>query len=137
MKELYDLKKELETLTFNEQNKILDIFIKYKCQISENRNGSFINLTYINDECLNEIKHFLNYIKEQEIDLKKNENTKLEIQKTFFENDNSITNEIKIESDKKIKKKRVLKNKTKEKKDNNNSKNIVISKKNNICSDNE
>ena len=60
---LVDIKKTIESLNKTRQVEILKIFLKNNVSISENNNGTFINLSFLSEDCLNEVKEYLNYIK--------------------------------------------------------------------------
>ena len=49
---------------------ILRILKKNDCNISSNRNGSFINLSIIDDTILEQVDDYLKHVKNQEIELK-------------------------------------------------------------------
>lgn len=86
MPTLVEIKKTIESLNKTRQVEILKIFLKNNVSISENNNGTFVNLSHLQDECLNELKDYLNYIKDQEASLKTLENVKAEFIKEHFDN---------------------------------------------------
>ena len=90
MSTLVEIKKTIESLNKTRQVEILKIFLKNNVSISENNNGTFINLSHLQEDCLNELKDYLNYIKDQEASLKTIENVKAEFIKEHF--DNTIEN---------------------------------------------
>ena len=90
MTTLVDIKKTIESLNKTRQVEILKIFLKNNVSISENNNGTFINLSFLSEDCLNELREYINYIKDQEASLKTIENVKAEFLKEHF--DNSIEN---------------------------------------------
>ena len=65
MSTLVEIKKTIESLNKTRQVEILKIFLKNNVSISENNNGTFINLSHLQEECLKELKDYLNYIKEK------------------------------------------------------------------------
>ena len=81
---LVDIKKTIESLNKTRQVEILKIFLKNNVSISENNNGTFINLSFLSEDCLNEVKEYLNYIKDQEASLKTLENVKAEFIKELL-----------------------------------------------------
>ena len=56
---LINLKKNIENLNVNEQIEILDMMIKEKINISENNNGSFVNISSIDDKFLFKLYNFV------------------------------------------------------------------------------
>ncbi len=77
--ELLQLKSRIEKLNKQHQIEILKIFLKHDIEITENKNGTFINLTYLKKRPINEINKYLKYIEEQEKLLSEAENLKNEI----------------------------------------------------------
>jgi len=84
MASLEVLKKQIEALNENRQSDILEVFIKHNVVVTENNNGSFINLTLVKDECLAEINKYLSYVEIQENDLMKDEMEKDQYKSDFF-----------------------------------------------------
>ena len=82
---LIELKKIIEDLNHTRQLELLKIFLKHNTSISENKNGIFINLSYINNECLEEINKYVIYIKEQDENLQEMENMKAIFIKEHFD----------------------------------------------------
>ena len=52
--------------------------------ITENNNGSFVNMTFLPEDCLNEINKYLKYIEDQDITLNTIETVKVEIENNYF-----------------------------------------------------
>ena len=71
----------MESLFKEQQLKLLQILLQNNETVSENRNGSFVNLNKIKKKTITEIKEYLDYIKTQEQNLNKTEITKFEIKK--------------------------------------------------------
>jgi len=91
MPTLVEIKKTMESLNKTRQIELLKIFLKNNVSISENNNGSFINISFLSDKCLVEVTEYLKYIKDhQETSLKTLENVKAEFIKDHF--DNSLDN---------------------------------------------
>jgi len=84
MASLEVLKKQIEVLNENRQSDILELFIKHNVVVTENNNGSFINLTLVKEECLAEIKKYLSYVVIQEKDLMKDEIEKDKYKSDYF-----------------------------------------------------
>ena len=64
--DLLDLKKRIENIDDIHHKKILEIFLKHNINVSENRNGCFINISNLSPEIQKEITEFLKYINKQE-----------------------------------------------------------------------
>ena len=78
------LKDRIETLNQHHQIQILKIVTQNNVAYTENKNGSFINLTNVNEGVISKIAEYLNYVDEQESQLKEVENQKTELTKQFF-----------------------------------------------------
>ena len=94
------IKSEIESLLKEQQLKILQILLNNNEMVSENRNGSFINLNKIKNSTIKEIQEYLEYIKTQEQNLNKAEITKLNIKKMLKEPENKHLNTSNFEESK-------------------------------------
>jgi len=92
-KKLIEISKNLSNLEYFE---ILNIIKEDKCLFTENSNGIFINLININENTINKIFYFLDFIKHKKEDLIKHEevldNAKKNIGTTNKEQENEIKN---------------------------------------------
>ena len=86
--DIIQLKKNIEKMDIIHQKKIFSIFKNHNIHISENRNGSFINITNLQPNIIEELKLYISYINKQEKSLIDVENLKEELQKDFFDKDN-------------------------------------------------
>jgi len=84
MESLILIKKKIELLNKTRQIEILKIFLNYNVSITENNNGSFVNMTFLPEDCLNEINKYLKYIEDQDITLNTIETVKVEIENNYF-----------------------------------------------------
>jgi len=84
---LLDLKKRIENIDDIHHKKILEIFLKHNINVSENRNGCFINISNLSPEIQKEINEFLKYINKQEKTLNDVEKIKKKYKKNFFSNE--------------------------------------------------
>ena len=84
MNSLSLIKKQIESLNKTRQIEILKIFLKHNVSVTENNNGSFINITYLSDDCLDEVNKYLKYIEDQDITLNTIETVKEEIENNYF-----------------------------------------------------
>jgi len=82
--DLLELKKKIESIDDIHHKKILEIFLKHNINVSENRNGCFINISNLSQEIQNEITEFLKYINKQEKTLNDVEKIKKKYKKNFF-----------------------------------------------------
>ena len=66
-----DLKKlitDIESMTKEHHIEIYKIIKSYNIDITENNNGIFVNMNNIDDECLNKIISYVNFINENKQD---------------------------------------------------------------------
>jgi hypothetical protein len=82
--DLKQLKDRIEALNQHHQIQILKIINESNVDFTENKNGSFINLTNVNDAVISKITDYLSYVDEQETQLNEVENQKTELTKQFF-----------------------------------------------------
>lgn len=80
------LKSKIENMDKNHHIEILKI-LKQKSQIklNENKNGVFINLSYLPNDVIDEIVHYLNYVNDQEKLLNPIEKQKEDFKHSFFD----------------------------------------------------
>jgi hypothetical protein len=81
---LKQLKDRIESLNQHHQIEILKIVTQNNVVYTENKNGSFVNLTNMDDAIVSKMVNYLNYVDEQESQLKEVENQKTELTKQFF-----------------------------------------------------
>ena len=82
--ELKQLRDRIEALNQHHQIQILKIVTQNSVAYTENKNGSFVNLTNMDDAIVAKIADYLSYVDEQESQLKEVENQKTELTKQFF-----------------------------------------------------
>ena len=82
--EIYEIKNFIEKLNKQRQIEVLKIFNDNNIDISENKNGSFVNLTLINKEVIDKLKIYIQYIKDQDISLEEMEDVKNDFKSSFF-----------------------------------------------------
>jgi hypothetical protein len=98
MSELIVMKKRIEGLNITRQREILRILVDNNTSISENKNGSFINLTILTDKVVADIKKYLQYITDQDETIAELESVKQEFECNYFDKDNKEKNESKSKS---------------------------------------
>ena len=82
--DLKQMKDRVEALNQHHQIQILKIITQDNVGMTENKNGSFINLTNVDDAVISKINNYLSYVDEQETQLNEVENQKTELTKQFF-----------------------------------------------------
>ena len=82
--DLKQMKERVEALNQHHQIQILKIMTQCNVGMTENKNGSFVNLTNVDDAVISKIIDYLSYVDEQETQLKEIENQKTELTKQFF-----------------------------------------------------
>ena len=81
---LKTLKDKLESVNIFHQVELLRIFKENNVCITENKNGIFINLTYVDSNILDKVYKYLNYVNKQEAQLNEIEEEKQKIASSFF-----------------------------------------------------
>lgn len=81
---LKDLKDKIESISLFHQGEILRIFYDNKVSINENKNGVFINLTYVDSSIIDKVYKYLIYVNKQEEQLNELEEQKQKIATSFF-----------------------------------------------------
>ena len=82
---LENIKKKVESMSKTNQIEILKILKKNSSiKLNENKNGVYINLSFLPNETLEEINYYLNYILEQETSIEKIEKQKIDFKTEFF-----------------------------------------------------
>ena len=81
---LKSLKDKIESVNIFHQIEILRIFNDNNVCITENKNGIFINLTYVDSGILDKVYKYLNYVNKQEDQLNEIEVEKQKIASSFF-----------------------------------------------------
>lgn len=82
---LENIKKKIESMSKTNQIEILKILKRNSSiKLNENKNGVYINLTFLPNDTLEEIDYYLNYILEQETSIEKIEKQKNDFKNEFF-----------------------------------------------------
>jgi len=83
--DLETIKKKIESLDKTQQIEVLRIIKKNpNSKLNENKNGIYINLTFLPEDVLQEIRNFMQYTTDQEQVLIPIESQKQEFKNTFF-----------------------------------------------------
>ena len=87
---LESLKAQIEKLEKEQQKEILKILHSNQdVKLNENKSGVFINLSFLPEQAVKDIKKHLEYIKDQEKTLKLAESKKQNCAKAYFEHEAS------------------------------------------------
>lgn len=85
MSELLEIKNKIESMDYKNQIEILKIFNKFpQIQLNENNNGTFINITNLEESILKKLKEKIYDIENQLTLLNKDEIKKSVLEETFF-----------------------------------------------------
>jgi len=84
LEQLESMKNSIESMSKFHQIEILKILSKHLCKINENKSGVYINLSFLSEETIEEMKGYIDYVKNQEESLKTVEYQKEEFKNTFF-----------------------------------------------------
>lgn len=83
--DLEDVKKTIESFNKNHQIEILRIIQQCSASIiNENKNGIYINMTFLTNQTIDRIKEYIAYVQDQEKMLKPMESQKEDFKNTFF-----------------------------------------------------
>ena len=93
-KMLQTLKGRIEKMPVYHQIEILRIFKESDILLNENNNGTFINLTELDNSIIDKLDKYISYVNEQETQLNEIENEKDRIQNTFFKDNKDFNNVI-------------------------------------------
>lgn len=85
--ELNSNRKVIEKLSKFHQIEILKILKKNNIILNENNYGTFINMSELSHDVLTQIYDYIDYTKEQEIQLINRENEKTMLKSKFFKNE--------------------------------------------------
>lgn len=83
--DLDKLRKIIEELDYSHHLEIAKIFKNNDIKLTENNNGVFINLNNISDNIIEEIKHYLNFVNNQEKLIHIDESKKESLENKYFQ----------------------------------------------------
>lgn len=92
--ELENIKHSIEIMNKEDQIEILKLLSKDLCKLNENKSGVFINMSYLSNETLDEMKKYIEYTQEKATNLATMEYQKNEFKKSLIiekeDKDNTI-----------------------------------------------
>ena len=81
---LENIKNAIEFMNKYNQIEVLKILEKNMCKINENKSGVYINLSFLKEETIEQIRQYIAYVQDQETLLKPLECQKESFKNTFF-----------------------------------------------------
>lgn len=85
IEKLNTYREKIESMNKLHQIEVLKIFLKYpEINLSENRNGTFINLSDLNENVIEEIEKYIYFYEMQEKQIGILENKKEQLQNAYF-----------------------------------------------------
>ena len=100
--ELENIKHSIEIMNKQDQLEILKLLSKHLCKLNENKSGVFINMSFLSNDILEEMKNYINYTQEKATNLETLEYQKDEFKKSLLnekeDKDNSIISYSSIQS---------------------------------------
>jgi hypothetical protein len=100
--ELENIKHRIEVMNKPDQLEILKLLSKHLCKLNENKSGVFINMSFLSNDILEEMKNYINYTQEKTTNLETMEYQKDEFKKSLLnekeDKDNSIISYSSIQS---------------------------------------
>lgn len=90
IEKLEQLREQIESLEKFHQTEILKILHEKvdKDVLNENNNGTFVNLSSLTDDIINDLEIYLNYVNKQETQLDALETQKEEFKVKYFQKEN-------------------------------------------------
>jgi hypothetical protein len=92
MDELFFIREKVEAMNKFNQVEVLRILEKKKVTLNENKYGVHINLTELSANVIEELKSYIHYVSNQEIDLNQLEEKKETFKATYFSTNNIVKN---------------------------------------------
>ena len=96
---LENIKEKIENMNISYQIEILKLLVQEKAIISENNNGTFLNLTEVDIGIINKLDEYINFVYKQQNQLETIEIKKDNIKDKFFTIDGKKNNIIKQNKD--------------------------------------
>ena len=87
---LQNIKEKIETMNKPQHIDVLQLLVNNSAKISENNNGSFINLTELSEDMLDKLEEYINFIYTQNSNLLAIENKKDVIKQEFFDSTKNV-----------------------------------------------
>ena len=84
--DLETMKRTIEQWPKNHQLEILKIIKQNTSTINENKSGIYVNMSFLTDKTLDEMRGYINYVKDQETLLSPLENQMEGFKSSFFSN---------------------------------------------------
>jgi len=81
---LDNLKNKIESMSKYHQIEILKILSNNLCKLNENKSGVYVNLSFLPDKTIDELKQYVEYAEHQEESLITMEYQKEEFKNAFF-----------------------------------------------------
>jgi len=92
--ELESIKQSIELMNKPDQIEVLKVLSKHLCKLNENKSGVFVNMSYLSNEVLEEIKKYIEYTQEKATNIATMEYQKEEFKKSLLnekeDKDNTI-----------------------------------------------
>ena len=82
--ELENIKHRIEVMNKPDQLEILKLLSKHLCKLNENKSGVFINMSFLSNDILEEMKNYINYTQEKTTNLETMEYQKDEFKKSLL-----------------------------------------------------
>jgi len=93
-KELHDMKSKIEEMSHHNQLEILQLLVQSRCDMSENQNGTFLNLSKLDSHVIEKIREYLSYVEFQNEYLKEIERKKDALVRKYFILDSNKSSEL-------------------------------------------
>lgn len=84
--ELTNMRDIIEHMSTDKQIQILRILMENNISMTENKNGTFVNISLLNNSILSELQSYISYVTTQEESLNSVENEKERVKNRYFTN---------------------------------------------------
>jgi|UniRef100_A0A6C0IL07 hypothetical protein len=83
--ELDAIKHSIEIMNKQDQIEILKLLSKYLCKLNENKSGIFVNMSFLSNDILDQMKKYIEYTQEKATNLATLEYQKEEFKKSLLD----------------------------------------------------
>jgi hypothetical protein len=84
MEDLDRIKTAIESMNKYNQVEILKILNKNECKLNENKSGVYVNLSFLSEDTLTQLRNYISYTRDQEDTLITMEYQKEEFKNSYF-----------------------------------------------------
>jgi hypothetical protein len=94
LNEIDSIRKSIEKMNKFHQTEILKILLDNKIEVNENNYGTFVNMTELEDTIIDKMINYMEYVNDQEIQLRNIEKEKGALKYKYFSTSTQESSEI-------------------------------------------